>query len=77
MPPPMAAMATMPTTTPAAMPALFGPPDALAEPVAVTTTVCPPTVTTDGFADVVADGFVADEVPEAPETGALDVSPVR
>jgi hypothetical protein len=37
----------------------------------------PPTVTTDGFADVVADGFVADEVPEEPETGALDVSPVR
>jgi hypothetical protein len=57
----MAAIATSPTTTPAAMPALLDPPD-FAVPVAVllavTKTVCPPItdVTTDGFEDVVAEG---------------------
>ena len=48
-PPAIAPMAAIPTTTPAAMPALLGPPlddpdplvDAAAEPLAVTTTVCP------------------------------------
>ncbi len=43
----MAAMAITATTTPAAIPALFGPP-ALAELPAVTMTVCPACVTTDG-----------------------------
>lgn len=59
-PPTMAATATSPTTTPAAIPALLDPPD-FALPVAVllavTKTVCPPiTVTTDGFEDDVAEG---------------------
>jgi hypothetical protein len=49
-PPAIAEMATIPTTTPAAMPALLGPPPdlddpedaaALAELLAVTTMVCP------------------------------------
>jgi len=56
----MAAMATSPTTTPAAMPALLDPPDfaAVAVLLAVTKTVCPPItdVTTEGFEDVVAEG---------------------
>ena len=56
----MAAIATSPTTTPAAIAALFDPPDAAATAVglAVTKTVCPPItdVTTEGFADVVAAG---------------------
>jgi hypothetical protein len=57
----MAAIATSPTTTPAAIPALLDPPDfaeALAVLLAVTKTVCPPItdVTTDGFEDVVAEG---------------------
>lgn len=65
-PPAIAAIATMPITTPAAMPALLGPEeddelDAVEEPVAwllaVTTTVCPPTVTTDGEADAVVEGL--------------------
>ena len=104
MPAAMAATATNPTTTPAAMPALLVPlPDvawgvdeAPDDPVAVTTTVCPrqgqlaptawkgketylpPTVTTDGFADVVAEGVDDDdEVPEEPAAGALVVSPVK
>jgi len=53
----------MPTTTPAAMAALLGPPfpdDFIVEPDdcdagAVTTMVCPPIVTTDGDADTVAE----------------------
>jgi hypothetical protein len=72
-PPAMAAIATIPTTTPAAMAALFGPPPLLvgladgdavlliALP-AVTTTVWPPTVTTEGGAVVVGEG-VFDDVP--------------
>lgn len=64
-PPAIAAIATTPTTTPAAMPALLGPLpedplwDALEEPEAVTTMVCPPTVTTDGLALVVDEGVEA------------------
>jgi len=65
-PPAIAAIAIMPITTPAAMPALLGPEedelDAVEEPVAwllaVTTTVCPPTVTTDGEADAVVEGLL-------------------
>jgi len=66
-PPTIAATATIPTTTPAAMPALLGPPldddpepvaDAVGEPLAVTTIVCPPTVTTDGLAVVVCEGVL-------------------
>jgi len=57
----MAAIATTPTTTPAAMPALLGPGEdpelLLPEPVgvleAVTMTVWPPIVTTDGDADAI------------------------
>jgi len=65
-PPAIALRATIPTTTPAAMPALLGPPlddaglaEALAEPelagsgFAVIITVEPASVTTDGFEDVV------------------------
>jgi len=56
----MAAMATIPTTTPAAIPALLDPLDfaAVAVLLAVTNTVCPPItdVTTDGFEDAVAEG---------------------
>jgi hypothetical protein len=60
-PPTTAAIATSPTTTPAAIPALLDPPDfaeALAVLLAVTKTVCPPItdVTMDGFEDVVAEG---------------------
>ena len=59
-PPTMAAIATSPTTTPAAIPALLDPPDfaAVAVLLAVTKTVCPPItdVTTDGFEDAVAEG---------------------
>lgn len=62
-PPISAAAATTPTTAPAAMAALFVPPDLAApepevelEGPAVTMTVSPPTVTTDGFADVVDEG---------------------
>lgn len=58
----------MPITTPAAIPALLGPEDedededdGLEVPVAslaaVAVTVCPPTVTTDGAADVVDVAF--------------------
>jgi len=66
-PPAIAAIAIMPITTPAAMPALLGPEeedelDPVEEPVAwllaVTTTVCPPTVTTDGEADAVVEGLL-------------------
>jgi len=62
-------MATIPITTPAAIPALLGPEEedevvAAEEPVAwllaVTTTVCPPTVTTDGEAEAVVDAFPVD-----------------
>jgi len=61
-PPISAAAATTPTTAPAAMAALFVPPDLaeaeaeVEEGPAVTMTVSPPTVTTDGFADVVDEG---------------------
>jgi len=64
--PAMAAMATIPTTTPAAMAALFGPEDLVSveggdtELPAVTTTVWPPTVTTDGGEVLVVDGEVFD-----------------
>lgn len=67
-PPAIAAMAAIPTTTPAAMPALLGPPlddplvDAVGEPLAVTTMVCPPTVTTEGLAVVVDDGVLEAEL---------------
>lgn len=86
-PPAIAEIATIPTTTPAAMPALLGPPlddeadvEAFAaEPVAVTTIVCPPTVTTDGFADVVAEAMLlATELEAAASAlGALLAVPVR
>lgn len=65
-PPAIAAIATMPITTPAAIPALLGPEEDLdsdaeevpvAELAAVTTTVCPPTVTTDAVAVPVAVAF--------------------
>jgi len=66
-------MKTRPTTTPAAMAPLFDPlgfdPDAAsAELLAVTTMVEPPTVTTDGLAEVVDEGVfdgVGDEVVES------------
>jgi len=85
----------MPTTTPAAMAALFVPPPLdlaaaveLPDAAAVTTMVCPPTVTTEGFAVVVDEvAGVADDVGldidegEEEETesafGALVVVPVR
>jgi hypothetical protein len=60
----MAARTTIPITTPAAIPALLGPDEEfefeaaavpVAELLAVTTTVCPPTVTTDAVAEVVDD----------------------
>lgn len=79
-PPAMAARATIPITTPAAMPALLGPEedlaDAVEEPVglldAVTTTVWPPIVTTDGALEVVAVAF-----PVALDAGAdVDEDPV-
>jgi len=82
-------MATIPTTTPAAMPALLGPPPdfddpedaaALAELLAVTTMVCPPTVTTDGLAEVVEEGVVTDELGEADDSApafATVPEPVR
>jgi hypothetical protein len=79
--PAMAEIATIPTTTPAAMAALFGPPplltavaDAgevlLVELPAVTTTVWPPTVTTEGGVLTVADG-----VDDVPVEVLLDASP--
>jgi len=90
-PPAIAAMATIPMTTPAAIPALFGPEDddfceaPVAELLAVTTTVCPPIVTTDGEAVLVDVGFAvalaaaADDVSdgEAPAFATLSVKPVR
>lgn len=73
-PPAIAAIATIPTTTPAAMPALLGLPELLAAMAvvevaaealdvaetgpAVTTTVSPGRVTNDGVADLVDDGVV-------------------
>lgn len=55
-PPAMAAIATTPTTTPAAMPALLGPVSpALDEAEAVTTIVWPPIVTTDGADETLVD----------------------
>jgi len=72
-PPAIALMATMPTTTPAAMAALLGPPfawgdaEALAdvesdEPGAcVITTVDPGAVTTDGVVAVVSEGEVVED----------------
>jgi len=93
-PPAIAEIATIPTTTPTAMPVLLGPPgddgddgnDELevcafaVDPGAVTTIVCPPSVTTDGFTGVVAEGVVADVVelctgPSALAT--LSVVPLR
>lgn len=80
-PPAIAAIATMPITTPAAIPALFGPEEEaededfsaeevpVEELLAVTTTVCPPTVTTDGV-----DVLVADDFPVALAVAADDVS---
>lgn len=82
-PPAIAAMATMPTTTPAAMPALLGDPldfaeaedeDSTEEP-AVTTMVDPGWVTTDGAADLVEEGVDAVELSAAVETELL--KPVR
>jgi hypothetical protein len=82
-PPAIAAIATIPTTTPAAMPALLGEDDfddvvsagavLVDELLAVTTTVCPPTVTTDGLAVDVGDAvvvafFVAVDTPSAYST---------
>jgi len=91
-PPTIAEMTTMPTTTPAAMPVLLDPfdddddgndeseVDAFAtDPVAVTTIVCPPTVTTDGFTDVV-EGVVVDVVElctGASALATLSVVPLR
>jgi len=88
-PPAIAATATSPTTTPAAMPALLGPPldddpklvaDAVGEPLAVTTMVCPPTVTTDGLAVVVCEGMLEADELEAEVVTALPTllsKPVR
>jgi len=64
MPPEIAAMATIPTTTPAAIPALLGPPededvdvdDGVDETGAVTTTVCPGAVIVDAFEVVAVEG---------------------
>lgn len=90
-PPAIAAIATMPITTPAAIPALLGPEEdeifsaeevPVEELLAVTTTVCPPTVTTDGLAVLVAVDFpvalavVADDVSDA-EASALVTSYVK
>lgn len=91
-PPAMAAIATMPITTPAAIPALFGPEEDLDsdsdaevpvdELLAVTTTVCPPIVTTDGVAVLVAVDFpvalavAADDVSDA-EASAFVTSYVK
>jgi len=90
-PPAIAAAATTPTTTPAAMPALLGPDfllptiaaaelDAAAALDACTVTVSPPTVTTDGVADVVDVGATDEEelaAPDASAFGALVAIPVR
>jgi len=87
-PPAIAAMATIPTTTPAAMPALLGPldfddesaADEFAELLAVTTMVCPPTVTTDGLAEVVDEGEEdgpAEDVVSALEPPLTVPEPVR
>lgn len=94
-PPTIAEIATIPTTTPAAMPVLLDPfdddddddgndeleVDAFAtDPVAVTTIVCPPTVTTDGFTDVEIGGVVVDVVELSTEASALatlSVVPLR
>jgi len=87
-PPAIAAMATRPTTTPAAMPALLGPldfddesaADEFAELLAVTTMVCPPTVTTDGLAEVVDEGVddgFAEDVVSALESPPTVPEPVR
>lgn len=97
-PPAMAARTTIPITTPAAIPALLGPeedfePACSALPVeellAVTTTVCPPTVTTDAVAEVVDDpvalvlGAVVEveeaeeDEPELSELVTSAVKPVR
>lgn len=87
-PPTMADIATIPTTTPAAMAALFGPEDfpnegeLLVELPAVTITVSPPTVTTDGAEVLVADGELFDEGagvaddPPAVETNSGATRPV-
>jgi len=87
----MPAMTKRPTTTPTAIPALLGlleleEPELLEEePVAVTTTVWPPTVTTEGFAVVVEEALAfalaleaaatSDEVASALVT--VVVKPVR
>ncbi len=64
-----------PTTTPAAIPALLAPPpedtpEELGLALAVTTTVCPPIVTTDWVADAVFEGEVF-EVPDGTDPSAL------
>lgn len=72
-----------PTTTPAAMPATLGLLDSPLSDVGlleeVTTTVSPPMVTTDGLAEVVAEGLESadDEVElESLALGRLFVVPV-
>lgn len=83
-PPATAAMATTPTTTPAAMPAVFGLLDdelellllllLVAVGPAVTIMVCPPTVTTDACADLVAlELEAAALVDVAADVNAVDV----
>lgn len=77
----MAAIATTPTTTPAAMPAVFGLLDDELEPLllvavgpAVTIMVCPPTVTTDACADLVALELAAAALVDvAADVNAVDV----
>jgi hypothetical protein len=87
MPPPIAAMATIPTTAPAAMLALLGElddadlvvGDAVAALSAVAVTVCPPRVTTDGFAVLVLEA-VGPAVAEELLSSKLDTlfeTPVR
>ena len=84
-PPAAAAITTIPTTTPATIAALLGVEPLLDElpeecaAGAVTTTVCPPIVTTDGDADVVAEvpGALLEETPDDNEPGSVVVVPVR
>jgi hypothetical protein len=91
MPPAIPAIATNPITTPAAIPALLGLLEEDEDPelpdeeelLAVTTTVWPPTVTTDGFAvvvdDAVAEFFAEVDVSEAAGSALVTevVNPVR
>lgn len=78
-PPIIAHTATTPTTTPPAIPALFGPEldddDAVGEPLAVTTTVCPPTVTIDGLVeDVDEEGLLVEAAGVVLESSAAPVT---